>query len=69
MKPEKRNARATIHKAGGTAGKPSVTYSVKIPNSWAKRWGLTTDDRQLQLSFNGDEITIRKSGEAQEREF
>lgn len=58
--PEKRNAKAIINKAGGTAGESSVRYKVMLPSAWAKKMGISQDAPQLDLTFDGNQVIIRK---------
>ena len=57
---EKRNGRIMIHTPGGTAAKGSYTYKLSIPTSWIKEMGITEDNREVELSFDGSTISISK---------
>ena len=57
---ETRNAKLIVNKSGGTASEKSKTYRVTIPNSWVEQLGISEDNREIELSFNGTEITVRR---------
>lgn len=57
---EKRSANIIINQSGGTASKNGMTYRLTIPTLWAKSIGITPEDRQVKISFNGQKITIEK---------
>lgn len=54
-----RKSNVLISKVGGNASKDSKKYRVGIPTIWAKQMGLSEDNRDLVLSFDGECITIR----------
>jgi hypothetical protein len=57
---EKRLAKVNISAAGGTAGAGAKTYKITIPSAWMTELGVTENDRQMELSFDGDVITIAR---------
>ncbi len=57
---EKRIANIMIHAAGGTAAKGSNNYKISLPSSWIKELGITENNRQVELSFDGTSICISK---------
>lgn len=57
---EKRTGRVMIHAPGGTASKGSYTYKLSLPSSWIKEIGITEDDREVELFFDGSTISISK---------
>ena len=63
---ETRNAKLIINKSGGTASEKSKTYRVTIPNSWVEQLGISEDNRAIELSFDGTEITVRRKQTMQE---
>lgn len=63
---ETRNAKLIINKSSGTASEKSKTYRVTIPNSWVEQLGISEDNREIELSFNGSEITVRRKQTMQE---
>ncbi len=57
---EKRAGKIIIQTPGGTAAKGSYTYKLSIPSSWIKEMGLSEDNRQVELFFDGTTISIAK---------
>ena len=57
---ERRQGRIIIHASGGTAGKGANTYKLTLPSSWMKEMGISEFDREVELSFDGNAITIAK---------
>ena len=58
--------RVTIPNSCGTASEKSKTYRVTIPNSWVEQLGISEDNREIELSFDGTEITVRRKQTMQE---
>lgn len=56
---EKRNGKLVINKSGGTASHQSNSYRVTLPNKWIEKMKLGQENRQLELYFDGETITIR----------
>ena len=63
---ETRNAKLIVNKSGGTASEKSKTYRVTIPNSWVEQLGISEENREIELSFDGTEITLRRKQTMQE---
>ena len=63
---ETRSAKLIVNKSGGTASEKSKTYRVTIPNSWVEQLGISEDNREIELSFDGTEITVRRKQTMQE---
>lgn len=57
---EKRFGNIIIQAPGGTASKTASTYKVSLPSAWIKEMGITESNRQIELSFDGNSITISK---------
>lgn len=57
---ENRIGNIIIQSPGGTAAKGSSTYKVSLPSSWVKELGISAEDRQIELRFDGTSITISK---------
>lgn len=57
---EQRKANMMITASGGTSGKGGYTYRCNIPTSWAKEMGISKEDRELTLQFDGEKIIILK---------
>ena len=52
--------RCLINKAGGNSGAGSKTYRTTLPATWMKELGVSEHDRELELTFDGEEIVIKK---------
>lgn len=57
---ESRNYKIAIGKPGGTAGRGAKNYRISLPTSWMKEMGITEEDRNVKISFDGNKITIEK---------
>ena len=57
---EKRTGRVIIQAPGGTAAKGSYTYKLSIPSAWIKEMGITGEEREVELSFDGTTIQVCK---------
>lgn len=57
---EKRLAKVSISAAGGTAGKGAKTYKLTIPSTWITAMGINEDDREVELTFEGDRIIVAR---------
>lgn len=57
---EKRIVNVIIQAPGGTAAKNSSTYKLSLPSSWVKEMGISEEDRQVEMKFDGTSITITK---------
>lgn len=58
---ETRTAKIIINTPGGTASKGSKTYKISLPTSWIEQLGIDSADRNVELVFNGEKITITKA--------
>ncbi|GAB2044098.1 hypothetical protein AGATL06_05950 [Agathobaculum sp. TL06] len=58
MKIQERKANILINKAGGTAGPEGKNYRVILPAAWVKQLGITKEDREVLLQFDGECITF-----------
>ncbi len=58
---EKRNVRISIAKPGGNASKASRSYRMSLPTNWVMAMGLSEEERNITISFDGECITIRKA--------
>lgn len=63
---ERRIGNIIIQSAGGTAGKNANTYKAVLPSAWIKKMGITEENRQVALCFDGEMITISKRTDLQE---
>jgi hypothetical protein len=57
---EKREAKIIFNKAGGTASKSAFTNKLSIPTKWIKEMGLSPEERDVELIFENNKITIKK---------
>lgn len=57
---EERKAKILFNRSGGTASKGGITNRVTLPTKWIKEMGITEDNREVFLSFDGQKITIQK---------
>ena len=57
---ETRRYKLLQRKPGGTAGKSSIAYALHLPTKWLRKMGVTTEEREVMLSFNGTEISIKR---------
>lgn len=53
-----RKGKLIVNNSGGTSSKQSKTYKVCLPNSWVKELGLSENNRELELRFDGKSIII-----------
>lgn len=66
---KERQTKVLINKAGGTAGPNGKGYRVVLPPTWAKQLGITEQDREVLLQFDGTSITIRRAAPARYEDF
>lgn len=57
---QEKTAKVIFNKSGGTAGSGGITNRVTIPTTWAREMGITEEDREVILKFDGETIIIRK---------
>ena len=55
---EKRMGKVNISTAGGTAAKGAKTCKVTIPTTWLTAMGITEQQREVELTFDGTRIVI-----------
>ena len=55
---DKRIAKVNISAAGGTAAKGAKTCKVTLPTSWLDALGISEHQRELELTFDGHQITL-----------
>lgn len=61
---EEKRARVIFNKSGGTAGKGGITNRITIPTKWIKEMGITEEQREVNISFDGEKIIIEKIKES-----
>ena len=69
MSIEQREARIMINKAGGNASTTAVNYRIALPSSWMNELGISNEDRDVTLQFDGESITIRKKSPSEYSAF
>ena len=57
---ERRQGKIIIHASGGTAAKGANTYKLTLPSAWMKEMGINESNREVELSFDGNTITIAR---------
>ena len=57
---ERRIAQVNISSARGTAASGAKTCKVTLPNSWVKAMHVDRENRRLELSFDGKQISISR---------
>ena len=57
---ERRQGKIIIHASGGTAANGANTYKLTLPSAWMKEMKINESDREVELSFNGNTITITR---------
>ena len=57
---ETRTANLIIGTSGGTAGGNATNYKLALPSTWIKELGLTPEQRQVELRFDGTSIVITR---------
>lgn len=55
---ETRNSKLIISNAGGTASGGSKTYKVSLPSAWVYELALGEDNRDIEIVFDGEKITV-----------
>lgn len=63
---EKRLAKINISAAGGTAAKGAKTCKVTLPTTWVETMGLNPERRDVELSFDGNQIILTRCLSGQE---
>ena len=63
---EERHMRMIVGTGGGKPGKKTTIYKISIPIPWARAMGVTKEDSQCIMSFDGRTIVIKKGGNKNE---
>lgn len=58
---QQKTVRVIFNKSGGTASKGGVTNRVTIPTTWIREMGITEENRDVTIQFDGEKITIIKA--------
>jgi len=65
-KVEKRRCKISVRGCSGNVSKDTKQYSAWLPSKWIRAMNITPEDRDAEISFDGDAITIRKVGVGEE---
>lgn len=57
---DRRNMKVIFQKSAGTSSSNGESSVVYIPTSWLKDMGITKENREVELLFNGENILVRK---------
>ncbi|QDW74349.1 hypothetical protein FND36_10075 [Lachnospiraceae bacterium KGMB03038] len=57
---ESRKAKIIFTRPGGTAGKNSQSSRITLPITWVREMGISEDNREVQVCFDGKTIMIKK---------
>ena len=57
---ERRIAKINISSAGGTASKGARTCKVTLPTSWVDAMGIASGMRELEITFDGNQIVMSR---------
>ena len=57
---QKKIAKVIFNRSGGTAGSGGITNRITIPTKWIKEMGITEEQREVNISFDGEKIMITK---------
>lgn len=58
---EEKRAKVIFNRSGGTAGSGGITNRITIPTKWIKEMGITEEQREVNISFDGEKIMIEKA--------
>lgn len=57
---DKRKAKVQVSNPGGNASTGSRRYTLTLPSVFMKEFGITEDDRDILISFDGNKIIIER---------
>jgi hypothetical protein len=57
----KTNSKNYHWNGGGTASKNASTYKISLPTTWANELKITPENREVLMSFEGENIIISRS--------
>ena len=58
---ETRVLKVSAGNPGGNASKGAMRYRLQVPTSWMRAMGVTAEDRELKLEFDGEKIILKKA--------
>ena len=60
---ETRQLKISIGKSGGNSSSGTKKHLLSLPNTWMQAMGITPDDRTVTVTFDGEQIIIKKSAD------
>ena len=57
---ETKEANVSVTNPRGNASKGALRYRLQIPVVWMRKMGVTTENKNVLLTFDGGKITIKK---------
>ena len=57
---EKREAKVSIGKSGGTAGGKASNFKISLPTKWMAEMGIEEDSRDVDMTFVDGKVIISK---------
>ena len=57
---ETRKYKISVGKPGGNSSKNAKNYRLSLPSKWVQEMGVSPEERELRISFDGKRITIVK---------
>ena len=58
---EERKLKVSFNRPGGTASKGGISARVALPKTWIDTMGVTQEHREVIVSFDGEQIEIRRA--------
>lgn len=58
---EIRRANIIINHSGGNSGERSQNYKISLPTKWMQTLGIAKGDNGVEISFDGEQIVIKRS--------
>lgn len=58
---QKKIVKVIFNRSGGTAGSGGITNRITIPTKWIKEMGITEEQKEVNISFDGEKIMIEKA--------
>ena len=59
---DKRTFKVMFNKSAGTASKNAYSPKISVPKIWIDKMGITLEEREVEVTFDGEEIRIKKLG-------
>ena len=61
----RRKCKVYVRSGTGTASKGAKQYSISLQTKWMQMMGISPDARDVELSFDGTAISIKKREESE----